>query len=270
LYDQDEWDKSIDMYQRALACEAPTNTQRTVLRRLNESRNQAVKRPVKLEDLGTRSDISILDGEAAFVKAEEARKYSRNRRVKKGMEDIQVKEESSMIEDLEQRLGIRKVVTDMEREKRAVAEEIKGRRATSYGARSEAACGEARRKSDVDNLFKYAELLKQEAYARQVVIEKEAIATEKRYIPNDNEQIIINQQTEILQKLRMDGANEYKLQLETRELVVQVEDKHTGFEEENRKAVEANEESVKELAKKLVTLSDEDLVKEFTIIQTSD
>jgi epidermal growth factor receptor substrate 15 len=266
LFEQDEWDKAIDMYQRALALRSSDKYPKDRIAEIERIKKSGGKRPVKLEDLGTRSDVSILDGEAAFVKAEEARKNVRNKRVKKGMEDIQKKEESTMIEDLAERLGIRKVVTDMEREKAAM-EEIKGEEQQAMAQEVKQLVVKQDEKSEIDNLFKYAELLKQEAYARQVVIEKEAIATEKTYIPKDNEQLIINQQTEILQKLRNDGANEYQLHLETRQLVVEVQDKHTGFEEENRKAVAANEESVKELAKKLVTLSDEDLANEFVNIQ---
>jgi epidermal growth factor receptor substrate 15 len=266
LYDQDEWDKSIEMYQRALGLRSYDKYPKDRIAEIERIKKSGGKRPVKLEDLGTRSDISILEGEAAFVKAEENRKNLKNKRVKKGMEEIQVKEESTTISDLEERLGIRKVVTDMEREKAAV-EEIKGEEQQAMAQEVKTLVVKQEEKSDEDNLFKYAELLKQEAYARQVVIEKEVIASEKSYIPKDNEQVIINQQTEILQKLRMDGANEYEVQLETRELVVNIEDKHKGFEEENKKAVEANEESVKELSKKLVTLSDEDLAKEFQNVQ---
>ena len=265
-FNNQEWEQAKGLYQRALTIRATDQYPKDKITEIDRIIANGGKAPVKLEDLGKRENISILDGEAAFVKAEEARKSKRNLKIKKGGEEIEDKQVVRSLTDEEERLAARSVVTDLEKEKalfemdrgeaqQEVAEEVK----TLMKSQSD--------KDAVDNLFEYAELLRAEAYTRQVEIEKEDIYQVKTHIPKANEAELKSRTYEIEQKLRNDAMDETRVQQETRSLVVNVEDKHTDFQKEDKRVVDANEAVLRGFKKDIKSKSDEELVKEYDEIQ---
>ncbi len=260
------WEKAKDMYERALTLRAHDQYPKDKISEIERILSNGGKEPVKLEDLGKRENISILEGEALFVKAEENRKYKRNLKIKKGSEEIDDKSVVRSLADEEQRLAARGVVTDIENEKSLFeTERADEQQATTQEVKAlEIEQGDKRA---TDDLFKYAELLRSEAYARQIEIEKEDVYQVKTHVPKENEAILKGNIYEIEQKLRNDAMAEQEVHQETRSLVVSVEDKHTDFQKEDKRVVDANEAVLREFRRELKTKSDDELTKEYDEIQ---
>lgn len=266
FFDSENWEKAKGMYERALTFRANDQYPKDKLVEIEAILANGGKMPVKLENLGKKENISILEGEALFVKAEENRRYKRNLKVKKTEEEIQDKSVVVSESEEEERLKAREVVAEIEKEKSAfeadrseeqqvIAEEV-DQLNTSLKA-----------KEAEDNLFAYAERLRREAYARQVVIEKAQHEEGKIVIPNENEEIIKGKTYEIEQKLRNDAMDEQVVHQETRSLVVDVEEKYSGFQEEDKMIVDANEMALKGLKFDLDTKTDEELLTEYDRVQ---